>query len=239
MGRYRVHRPEGKSMTAPLYLVITMDDDHKGHPTFCPSEDAVRDVVRDAMFMPGELDADEQECVRQNAATLIEEGAIHFEGDPSIHLYRMADLRGPTYPADDMRARRRALVHDLMMRPHPNPEHVQAALVAGFGSAFTNPDREALLTTARALGRLTNQEVSQIFSHWDTAPLPVGPALAEGKAADYAREQQCWCERCTALAPRIFMILCPTCGNKRCPRASWHGYKCTGSNDVGQVGEPE
>jgi hypothetical protein len=83
-------------VSGPTYLVITMDDDHKGHPTFCPNEDAVRDVVRDAMFMPGELDADEQECVRQNAAALIESGAIHFEGDPSIHLYQMAELRGPT-----------------------------------------------------------------------------------------------------------------------------------------------
>jgi hypothetical protein len=198
----------------------------------------------------------------------------------------------------DMPARRRALVHDLMMRPYPNPEHVQAALVAGFGSAFTTADREALLTTARALGRLSNQEVGQIFSHWDTAPVPVGPALAKGQAADYAddgcddawqamraaaarratslyeqriapivaeNEQraregrgliglpgrtrdeyefdnraQCWCERCRPnTVGYMRMVLCPTCGNKRCPRASWHGYKCTGSNDVGQVGEPE
>jgi hypothetical protein len=238
-------------VSGPTYLVITMDDDHKGHPTFCPNEDAVRDVVRDAMFMPGELDADEQECVRQNAATLIEEGAIHFEGDPSIHLYRMADLRGPTYPAGDMRARRRALVHDLMMRPYPNPAHILEALREYVNRDIEVPDN-VLNHMSRLIGQRSNEEVGTIFNHWDTAPVPVGPALAEGEAAalahavkpptlpaEYAREQQCWCERCTALAPRIFMILCPTCGNKRCPRASWHGYKCTGSNDVGQVGEPE
>lgn len=33
------------------------------------------------------------------------------------------------------------------------------------------------------------------------------------------------------------MILCPDCGNKRCPKAQNHIYKCTGSNAVGQVGE--
>lgn len=33
-----------------------------------------------------------------------------------------------------------------------------------------------------------------------------------------------------------FMIVCPTCGNKRCPRATHHGNPCTASNDPGQSG---
>lgn len=33
------------------------------------------------------------------------------------------------------------------------------------------------------------------------------------------------------------MVLCPTCGNKRCPHALAHIYRCTGSNDTGQIGE--
>lgn len=32
------------------------------------------------------------------------------------------------------------------------------------------------------------------------------------------------------------MILCPTCGNKRCPHANDHRLACTGSNEPGQVG---
>ena len=32
------------------------------------------------------------------------------------------------------------------------------------------------------------------------------------------------------------MILCPTCGNKRCPHATDHRLDCTGSNDPGQAG---
>lgn len=32
------------------------------------------------------------------------------------------------------------------------------------------------------------------------------------------------------------MILCPTCGNKRCPHASDHALACTGSNEPGQHG---
>lgn len=32
------------------------------------------------------------------------------------------------------------------------------------------------------------------------------------------------------------MILCPDCGNKRCPKASNHKNKCTKSNEPGQKG---
>jgi hypothetical protein len=32
------------------------------------------------------------------------------------------------------------------------------------------------------------------------------------------------------------MILCPECGNKRCPKASYHDHACSGSNDSGQPG---
>lgn len=32
------------------------------------------------------------------------------------------------------------------------------------------------------------------------------------------------------------MILCPTCGNKRCPHATDHDLTCTNSNEPGQKG---
>jgi hypothetical protein len=51
-------------------------------------------------------------------------------------------------------------------------------------------------------------------------------------------EQQAWC--CWKCIPKgvIFtrMILCPDCGNKRCPKASDHELACTNSNAPGQPG---
>lgn len=35
-----------------------------------------------------------------------------------------------------------------------------------------------------------------------------------------------------------YMIVCSICGNKRCPHAESKLFKCTNSNDVGQIGEP-
>lgn len=42
----------------------------------------------------------------------------------------------------------------------------------------------------------------------------------------------CW--KCSPEFPG--MLLCPTCGNKRCPHASDHTLACTSSNEPGQTG---
>lgn len=35
---------------------------------------------------------------------------------------------------------------------------------------------------------------------------------------------------------RVRMFLCPSCGNKRCPKATDHRLACTNSNEPGQKG---
>lgn len=55
-------------------------------------------------------------------------------------------------------------------------------------------------------------------------------------AAAAARNPTCGCATCR---PQLFdmrMVLCPICGNKRCPKATHHVFECTGSNEAGQVG---
>ena len=44
------------------------------------------------------------------------------------------------------------------------------------------------------------------------------------------------CYKCLGNSPRMMMIVCPECGNKRCPKASDHDLKCTNSNESGQPG---
>ena len=34
----------------------------------------------------------------------------------------------------------------------------------------------------------------------------------------------------------VKVIVCPECGNKRCPKATDHELSCTGSNDTNQIG---
>lgn len=51
---------------------------------------------------------------------------------------------------------------------------------------------------------------------------------------------KCGCETCTpqgnGLDVPMRMIVCATCGCKRCPHATNHANACTGSNEPGQKG---
>jgi len=51
------------------------------------------------------------------------------------------------------------------------------------------------------------------------------------------QKYKCWCYNCATPEYRMsHMIVCPTCGNKRCPRATDHRFTCTNSNEPGQPG---
>ncbi|WP_369899439.1 DUF551 domain-containing protein [Klebsiella pneumoniae] len=47
----------------------------------------------------------------------------------------------------------------------------------------------------------------------------------------------CWCRTCRPVDLNdMRFVVCPDCGNKRCPRANDHRNACTGSNEPGQEG---
>lgn len=47
----------------------------------------------------------------------------------------------------------------------------------------------------------------------------------------------CWCRTCRPVVlNNMRFVVCPDCGNKRCPRANDHRNACTGSNEPGQEG---
>jgi len=73
----------------------------------------------------------------------------------------------------------------------------------------------------------------------------VEEAITAVKAALEAKDEPvaCWCHKCNEneLVNGIpfamtRMILCPKCGNKRCPKASDHTLQCTNSNEPNQAG---
>lgn len=47
-------------------------------------------------------------------------------------------------------------------------------------------------------------------------------------------QRACWCHTCDPATVRF--VVCPDCGNKRCPKATHHAHACTNSNDPGQPG---
>ena len=66
--------------------------------------------------------------------------------------------------------------------------------------------------------------------------IPARAALATDAIAPETKTG-CSCETCRPLTMTdMRMVLCETCGNKRCPHATNHRNDCTGSNEVGQKG---
>lgn len=64
-----------------------------------------------------------------------------------------------------------------------------------------------------------------------------------GQETKVTTANECWCRICNN--DRLFnglpwastrMIVCPDCGNKRCPKATNHTNACTQSNESGQPG---
>ncbi len=84
---------------------------------------------------------------------------------------------------------------------------------------------EAVQTAAMALRFLASLERYRFVGSLQHRQQPIGGAAP------------CWCLTChpNTLADQR-MALCPTCGNKRCPRANDHRHACTGSNEPGQPG---
>ncbi|WP_423788260.1 DUF551 domain-containing protein [Klebsiella quasipneumoniae] len=60
---------------------------------------------------------------------------------------------------------------------------------------------------------------------------------AESIIGNYPGIPDCWCRTCRPVVLNdMRFVVCPDCGNKRCPRANDHRNSCTGSNEPGQEG---
>lgn len=69
---------------------------------------------------------------------------------------------------------------------------------------------------------------TEAFYHWLRVAYEAGnsPAIPD-----------CWCLTCRPVVLNdMRFVVCPDCGNKRCPRANDHRNSCTGSNEPGQEG---
>ncbi|WP_422851755.1 hypothetical protein [Citrobacter koseri] len=54
---------------------------------------------------------------------------------------------------------------------------------------------------------------------------------------DALNSPDCWCRTCRPVTiSDMRFVVCPECGNKRCPHANDHRNACTGSNEPGQEG---
>lgn len=97
---------------------------------------------------------------------------------------------------------------------------------------------------------LTDRELADVI-HGKGVPLGLWPdhireyrlVIDADRLKNNITTPPCWCHKCNedrfvnGIPYNLTrMILCPECGNKRCPHAADHGLACTNSNDPGQPG---
>ncbi|HFO3136943.1 TPA: hypothetical protein ACHG5P_003011 [Klebsiella pneumoniae] len=125
---------------------------------------------------------------------------------------------------------------------------VRAAMLQAGNSPVIPDGSQAMLRRWLAFGRgmqntgcqLPHNLIAETEVMLAAAPQLPGSetAAATGKWIPVSeRIPDCWCRTCRPVAINdMRFVVCPDCGNKRCPRANDHRNACTGSNEPGQEG---
>ncbi|MBW9419948.1 hypothetical protein [Enterobacter roggenkampii] len=88
--------------------------------------------------------------------------------------------------------------------------------------------------------------MTEVFFHWLRVAYEAGNSSQcreiSNSSTNNFRENaetstKCWCRTCRPVTfADSHFVVCPECGNKRCPHANDHRNACTGSNEPGQEG---
>lgn len=88
--------------------------------------------------------------------------------------------------------------------------------------------------------------MTEVFFHWlrvayDAGNSPQCREISNSSTNNFRENAEtstkCWCRTCRPVTiSDMRFVVCPECGNKRCPHANDHRNACTGSNEPGQEG---
>lgn len=74
-----------------------------------------------------------------------------------------------------------------------------------------------------------------VFLAWSAMPRAVLKSILQASNSPVAPD--CWCHTCRPVTMGdMRFVVCPECGNKRCPHTNDHNNACIGSNEPGQEG---
>ena len=88
-------------------------------------------------------------------------------------------------------------------------------------------------------GELTkiNQYLFDDGREYIANPIEVTDIISDNNGVISFKDKNCLCLKCSPIEfPDFRFNVCSICGNKRCPHASDHNYKCTNSNEPNQFG---
>ncbi|MDM3455715.1 hypothetical protein [Citrobacter sp. Cb028] len=140
------------------------------------------------------------------------------------------------------------------MTPEQRAEH--DANIAAFKSMLPKPDIEMLSSALRNAPLAPSDSQGKprepvVPDECKESPTYVKALTKEGayiygfnacraamlQAGNSPATPDCWCRTCRPVTMSdMRFVVCPDCGNKRCPHANDHQNACARSNDPGQIG---
>lgn len=111
--------------------------------------------------------------------------------------------------------------------------HIRVSLsLEAFARLITGGEKTPCKATRWVIGKVPVFDTTHVITEPTNPKAP--SSLPRRFSGDVERNPECGCHRCNPDA--WWMIVCETCGNKRCPHATDHDLACTSSNEPGQKG---
>lgn len=125
--------------------------------------------------------------------------------------------------------------------PEKCPAEIRDLMASHSDELFNDDDAQEIWNACRAamlerqlVDRVDEKSLNSINPSPDLVSLQ---KKAESIIGNYPGIPDCWCRTCRPVVLNdMRFVVCPDCGNKRCPRANDHRNACTGSNQPGQEG---
>lgn len=183
--------------------------------------------------------------------TLANEGTItatQFKPVADLYEVTVPSGRSTTFTKDAAEASD-CRVMGWSVQEYVKLERYQAAMLQGTEPVTTPyklPFKQWLSQQTGTIDVECGCVMTEVFFHWLRVAYEAGNSPQCRKISNSSTKNfrenaetstKCWCHTCR---PVTFndsrLVVCPECGNKRCPHANDHRNACTGSNEPGQEG---
>lgn len=151
----------------------------------------------------------------------------------------------PTLALDDLLHMAASAIEDLLEHTDPNTSYYSGAWADVPGklraAAMLHAGNSPAQNYASPAQNSVNPEQSPIDHGYrpecECSGCKATARICAELSANSSANPDCWCRTCRPVVLNdMRFVVCPDCGNKRCPRANDHRNACTGSNEPGQEG---
>lgn len=227
---------------APVSVPDAMEMDDDFDSAFEHGKAVGWNTYRAAMLQGADRPQNEPQNIPENIP------ATQFKPVADLYEVTVPSGRSTTFTKDAAEASD-CRVMGWSVQEYVKLERYQAAMLQGaepVTTAYKLPFEQWLSQQTGTIDVECGCVMTEVFFHWLRVAYEAGnsPQCREisNSSTNNFRENaetstKCWCRTCRPVTfADSHFVVCPECGNKRCPHANDHRNACTGSNEPGQEG---